>query len=120
MNYGAGFYLLLITVILVFAFVGLIGIINTNFRAGQRLRAALLERIKLLRLGRMLKRCGIDTETFLHGAVFHEIETSIRDCEGCNRLNDCDIALGTAATASTDLSFCPNDAALRQIKISRR
>lgn len=118
MNYGAGFYLLLITVILFFALVGLIGIINTNFRAGQRLRAALLERIKLLRLGRMLKRRGIDTATFLHEAGFHDIETNIRNCESCGKIKECDAVLEVSAAQSGDLSFCPNDKVLK--KYSKR
>lgn len=114
MNLGTGFYLLFIVGLLLVTSAGLIWIINANFRTGQRIREVLWERIKLLRLGRMLKKRGISPETYLHGAALHDIEAGIRNCESCKKINECDNALEAATRDDKDLSFCPNDIALKK------
>jgi hypothetical protein len=115
MGFATGIYLFFIAGILLFAGAGLVWIINNNFNAGQRIREALSERIRMLRLGRMLKKRGISMETYLHEAAFHDIETSVRNCESCGKTRECDAALDVTASEKKELSFCPNDNALKKI-----
>ena len=68
----------------------------------------------MLRLGRMLKKRGINTETFLHEAPFHDIESNIRNCESCGKVKECDAALDESVLEKTELTFCPNDDAFRK------
>jgi len=119
MSLGTGFYLLLIAGVLFVTVTGLVRIINNNFRTGQRIREALGERIKLLRLGRMLKKRGISADTFLHEAAFHDIESNLRNCESCGQVKQCDAALEVSAAENKDLSFCPNDKALKKYSKAR-
>ncbi|MBI4005165.1 MAG: hypothetical protein HY356_00740 [Gammaproteobacteria bacterium] len=116
MNIFGFIYVLFISGILVFTGIRLVSVINGNFRTGQRLRETLADRIKLIRLGRMIKMHGIDIKTYLHKAPVHEIESNIRDCEGCNRITDCDGALGgIEPMQARNLSFCPNDEFLQKL-----
>lgn len=94
----------------------LAGVINENFKTGQRLREALAERVKLLRLVRMLKKRGIDVTTFLHEAPVHEIEANLRTCEGCDKITECDNALSQPVHSKVNLGFCPNDRTLAKLQ----
>jgi len=114
MGIGTFFYLALIAGVLFFTGVGLVWIINNNFRTGQRIREVLQERIQMLRLGRMLKKRGISTETFLHETPVYDIESNIRNCESCGQVKKCDAALDVSAPGEADLSFCPNDDAFNK------
>lgn len=116
MSFLGFFYVLIIAGVLTGIGVKLAGVINENFKTGQRLREALAERVKLLRLARMLKKRGLDVTAYLHEAPIHEIEANLRTCEGCDKSTECDNVLANPST-NRDLSFCPNDSALNQIKI---
>lgn len=89
--------------------------ILTNFHTGRQFRRALVERVKRLRLFRMLERRGIDAEEYLHRHPVVEIERHIRACEGCGETAVCEKALSSRA-AQVDLSFCRNDAAFKGMR----
>lgn len=86
-----------------------------NFHAGREFRRALGERVQRLRLFRMLERRGISPADYLHRQPVSDIERHARACEGCNETRACDGVLAARATTE-DLSFCPNDRALREHK----
>ena len=111
-----GFFCIFIALFLTGIGVLLAGVINENFKTGQRLREALAERVKLLRLVRMLKKRGVDVTSFLHEAPIHEIEANLRACEGCNKITECDNALSTPVHSEVNLEFCPNDRTLAKLK----
>lgn len=95
----------------------LAGYIGSNYSRGRALRENLLHRIGMLRLGRMLKKRGIDVHAHLHKHLIHDIEKEIRQCESCERIDECENALKAKTQEEEDLSFCPNNEKLKQVKI---
>ena len=91
--------ILLIAAVLVIA-------ISSNFRMGLRIRNELTQRIKFLRLDKMLQKRNIKREHYLHTESVTSIENQIRNCEACSVIKQCDESLEESSTA--DLSFCPN------------
>lgn len=98
----------------------LAAIISGNFRTGQRLRKGFAQRVRMLRLRRMLERRKINVEAYLHDAMIHDIDRHIRICEGCEKLKECDASLNAVGKKETDLSFCPNDADFVKLKSQQK
>jgi hypothetical protein len=94
---------LVILVVAVVIFVAIVG----DFRTGLTVREAIAQRIKYLRLDKMLAKRNIKREDFLHTESVMNIENQIRNCESCSVIKQCDEALEEGSSA--DLSFCPND-----------
>jgi hypothetical protein len=92
---------LLILVVAVVIFTAITG----DFRKGQRLREELAQRVRYLRLDKMLSKRNIKREDYLHLESISNIETQIRTCESCSLTEQCDQALKEISPA--DLSFCP-------------
>jgi hypothetical protein len=86
-----------------------------DFQTGRQFRRALTERVRRLRLQRMLERRGIDADEYLHHQPIVDIEKRIRACESCDSTQQCDIALASRKD-ETDLSFCANDEALHRYR----
>jgi len=97
---------LIILVILVVAIVIFTAIVG-DFRMGLSVREAIAQRIKYLRLDKMLVKRNIKREDYLHTESVTNIENQIRNCESCSVIKQCDEALKEGSPA--DLSFCPND-----------
>lgn len=87
--------------------------ITGNLRVGARLREELANRIRFLRLDKMLAKRNIKREHYLHVETITNIENQIRSCESCSITKKCDEALKESSPA--DLSFCPNDEDLETI-----
>lgn len=83
--------------------------ILSNFYAGRQFRRALAERVRRLRLNRMLERRGISPDHYLHHWPVIDIERHVRACEGCDGAPVCDKALASSRTTVSELAFCPND-----------
>ena len=86
-----------------------------DFQTGRQFRRALVERVRRLRLQRMLERRGIDAEEYLHHQPVVDIEKRIRACESCDSTQQCDIALASRK-GEADLSFCANDEAFNRYR----
>lgn len=111
-------YVFLLTILTILAITGvlLFGFITANFRGGHSVRESLSRRIGSLRLKKMLKQQGINFSDYLHKLMVHDMEKQIRACEGCNKTEDCDVALKENRNTK-DLRFCPNHESISQIKI---
>ena len=105
-------FALIISLILIIAAIMAMGI-SGNFRTGLRLREDLAQRIKFLRLDKMLSKRNIKREHYLHVESVTNIENQIRSCETCSIIKQCDEAL--KGSSPVDLSFCPNDKDLDSI-----
>ncbi len=103
---------LIILVILVVAIVIFVAIVG-DYRTGLSIRDAIAQRVKYLRLDKMLSKRNIKREDYLHTESVTNIENQIRNCESCSVTKQCDDALKEGAPA--DLSFCPNDEVLKSI-----
>ena len=97
---------LLALVILAVALVIFVAIVG-DFRSGLSIRDAFAQRIKYLRLDKMLAKRNIKREHYLHTESVMNIENQIRNCESCSVIKQCDEALKEGLPS--DLGFCPND-----------
>jgi hypothetical protein len=97
-------FVLIALVILVVAIV-LFTAITGDYRKGLRLREELAQRLRYLRLDKMLSKRNIKRENYLHLESISNIETQIRTCESCSLTEQCDQALKEGSPA--DLSYCP-------------
>lgn len=99
-------FVLIALVILVVAIV-IFTAITADFRKGLRLRHELAQRIKFLRLDKMLSKRNIKREDYLHLESISNIETQIRSCESCPKTEQCDQTLKLKESSLADLSYCP-------------
>ncbi len=107
MNYFALIFILLIAALFIYTGARLGLAIQENFGVARRIRQQLASRIRVLRMFPMLKKRGIDMDNYLNSLPIHEIERQLRNCENCEKPNECDSALGSRD--EVDYSFCPND-----------
>ncbi len=105
-------FVLLSLLVLIIAAV-IVSAITGNFRTGLRLREDLAQRVKYLRLDKMLSKRNIKRVQYLHTESITDIENQIRSCESCSVTKKCDEVLKDGSPA--DLSFCPNDEVLESI-----
>ena len=103
----------LISVLVLIVATVIISAITGNFRTSLRLREYLAQRLKYLRLDKMLSKRNIKREHYLHTESVVNIENQIRSCESCSATTKCDEVLKEGPP--DDLSFCPNDEALESI-----
>ena len=113
MNYIAFVFLGLIFAILIYISIRLMTEIRSDYRGAKQLREHLAYRIRSLRMLPMLGKHGIDMEHYLHNFTISDIERHIRQCESCDRTDDCDAAL--SSPASGELPFCANDESFRKL-----
>ena len=113
MSYTYIITFVLISLIILIVAVVLFIAITGDFRKGLRLREELAQRVRYLRLARMLAKRNIKREDYLHIESISNIETQIRTCESCSRTEQCDQALKEISPA--DLGYCPIDEDLKLI-----
>jgi hypothetical protein len=106
---------LIALVILVVAVVILTAIVG-DFRTGLSVRDAIAQRLKYIRLDKMLSKRNIRREDYLHTESVTNIENQIRNCESCSVIKQCDEALEEGSPV--DLSFCPNHEDFESIAIN--
>jgi len=103
----------LISLLILIVAIVLFTAITGDFRKGLRLREELAQRVRYLRLDKMLSKRNIKREDYLHLESISNIETQIRTCESCSRTEQCDQSLKESSPA--DLRFCPIDENLELI-----
>jgi len=113
MTYISIIIFVLISVLVLIIAAVIITAITGNFRTSLRLREYLAQRLKYLRLDKMLSKRNIKREHYLHAESVTNIENQIRSCESCSETKKCDEVLKEGSP--DDLSFCPNDEALESI-----
>jgi hypothetical protein len=100
---------LVILIVAVVIFTAIVG----DYKTGLSIRDAIAQRVKYLRLDKMLAKRNIKREDYLHTESITNIENQIRNCESCSEIKQCDEALKQGSPA--DLSFCPNDEVFESI-----
>jgi len=113
MGYISIITFVLISLLVLIVAAVIINAITGNFRTGLRLRQELAQRLKYLRLDKMLSKRNIKREHYLHTESIMNIENQIRSCESCSVTKKCDEVLKEGSPA--DLSFCHNDEVLESI-----
>ena len=113
MSYTYIITIVLISLIILVVAIVLFTAITGDFRKGLRLREELAQRVRYLRLDKMLSKRNIRREDYLHIESISNIETQIRTCESCSMTEQCDQALKEISPA--DLGFCPIDENLELI-----
>jgi hypothetical protein len=103
----------LISLLILIVAIVLFTAITGDFRKGLRLREELAQRIRYLRLDKMLSKKNIKREDYLHLESISNIEAQIRTCESCSLTEQCERAL--TETSPADLGFCPLDEDLELI-----
>ncbi len=113
MNYLSLTLFVLIGLLVLTVAIVMIGAIFNSFNASMRFRDTLKQRIKYLRLDKMLKKHGFTRDEYLNRELTTNVEKHIRACESCGATKQCDHTLkqGTAA----DVSFCPSHDDLKAI-----
>ena len=82
-------------------------------------RAQLQHTVQELRLGAMLRVLGISLERYTRQAPVRDIERHIRACAACVDLKRCGACLRSGKPVP-DMSFCPNQTALRALRSKYR
>ena len=98
-------FVLMLVAVLAFG-IALLWAIGGNLRRGDEVRRKLARNLETLRLGRALKKFGIDTRKYLHSQPIVDIEGQMRNCRACGDLARCDDSLEEGTVA--DFDFCPN------------
>jgi len=79
-------------------------------------RQSLGQRIRSLRIHRMLQALGVSCRSYMRKATFSEVETHLGRCQQCPNIPECDAALEQGDTSNGE-AFCPNFREL--VKFSR-
>lgn len=89
--------------------------LTKNFQTGQSVREQLAERVNQLRYGKMLTLFGIDKTAFLHKVPLTEVESEMRTCQSCIRIDECDKTLQQSEIINDEaLAFCPNASSIEK------
>ncbi len=101
---------------LVFTLLGMFFVIRigSSVKAGLSVRQQLAARIESLRMSKMLKALGLDSNQYLFGIHLATINNSMNNCEKCDSSEICDKKLQQKSIKPEDIDFCPNQACLTQ------
>lgn len=86
-------------------------VIGRNLVQGMLLRRRMRQRLAGMPLEQALERSGADPTQYLHDRQLHEIESEMRNCEGCKATTECNSAMEDD-TPTEKFDFCPNYDAL--------
>jgi hypothetical protein len=86
-----------------------------NTRSGIKYRQALAEQLEHLRLGKMLKALGIDTDSYLASERVVDIQKQMERCGACANTEECDNQLAGGAVDADTIDYCNNEASLQNI-----
>ena len=93
----------------------LVSAIVFNVNAGKKYRRSLANRVKQLRLSKMLGALGIDVDTYLHTERIVDIQQQMDRCSACENLDKCDDQLSQGTVDAGDIGFCNNEQSLQEI-----
>ena len=88
--------------------VGLFRSIMHSSRQGEIFYQKLNDRIKPLRMHKMLHALGIDDKEYTRGRHVNEIELHMNRCQKCDNTERCDAELETGEATNAD-QYCPNN-----------
>jgi hypothetical protein len=86
-----------------------------NTRSGMKYRQALVKQLEHLRLGKMLRALGIDTDSYLAGERVVDIRKQMERCSACANTEECDNQLAGGAVDADTIDYCNNEASLQKI-----
>ena len=101
-------------IILFFTFLGVITVIGLfrsimhSSRQGEIFYQKLNDRIKPLRMHKMLHALGIDDNQYTRGNPVNEIEMHMNRCQQCGNTEQCDVELESGLVTHAD-QYCPNN-----------
>ena len=98
-------FFILLTIIII---IGLFRSIMKSSQQGEKFYQNLLERIKQLRMHKMLQALGIDEKEYTRGNQVNEIEMHMNRCQGCGNTEQCDAELESGEIKHAD-QYCPNN-----------
>ena len=88
--------------------VGLFRSIMLSSRQGEIFYQKLNDRIKPLRMHKMLHALGIDDKKYTRGNPVNEIQMHMNRCQQCSNTDQCDAELETGEVTHAD-QYCPNN-----------
>ncbi len=83
-----------------------------NLETGRAYRKKLALGLEKVRLGKMLKSLGLDTDRYLHQESVVDIHQQITKCSECKTTDQCD---SHSQPTVTTIEYCPNQAALKAL-----
>lgn len=91
--------------------IGLFRSIMHSSKQGEIYYQKLNDRIKPLRMHKMLQALGIDDQEYTRSNPVNEIEMHMNRCQECSNTEQCDTELETGKVTHAD-QYCPNNEAL--------
>ena len=113
MNFLTVIFIVVMAALFIYTAIRLSTAIQVNFTTSNRLRQQFAERIRMLRMFPMLRKRGIDIDSYLANLPISEIEQQIRSCESCDRQDECRSAL--EGSDADGYGFCANDENFKKI-----
>ena len=98
-------FFILLTIIIT---IGLFRSITKSSQQGDTFYQNLLERIKQLRMHKMLQALGVDEKEYTRGNQVNEIEMHMNRCQECGNTEQCDAELKIGEIKHAD-QYCPNN-----------
>ncbi len=99
---------LALAILIAVLIVGLPFALLRNMAQGAQFRRDLDQRVRGLRLSKMLDYLGIDRERYLHQEPVVNIHGHMRRCADCEATDACDQVIGTPGAEESSIDFCPN------------
>ena len=98
-------FFILLTIIIT---IGLFRSITKSSQQGENFYQNLLERIKQLRMHKMLQALGVDEKEYTRGNPVNEIEMHMNRCQECGNTEQCDAELEIGKIKHA-YQYCPNN-----------
>lgn len=92
----------------IFITIGLFRSIMKSSQQGETFYQNLIERIKPLRMHKMLQALGVDEKQYTRGNPVNEIEVHMERCQQCSNTEQCDSELESGEIKHAD-QYCPNN-----------
>ncbi len=92
----------------IFIVIGLFRSIMKSSQQGETFYQNLIERIKLLRMHKMLQALGVDEKQYARSNSVNEIEKHMERCRQCVNTKQCDSELESRKIKHAD-QYCPNN-----------
>lgn len=84
-------------------------------RSGMKYRTVLAEKLDHMRLGKMLRALGIDTDNYLATECVVDIHEQMEHCTACTNTDECDTRLAAGEVSADRIDYCNNEKPLQKI-----
>jgi len=108
MNIFETLIILFFTFLAIITIFGLFRSIMLSSRQGEIFYQKLNDRIKPLRMYKMLDALGVDDKQYTRGHPVNEIEKHMNRCQQCGNTEQCDSELESGQITHAD-QYCPNN-----------